>query len=1783
MLKALSDPSLDPLFWRAERLGAPSAWWQHVPFAHWIVCATAPRVLVELGTHTGVSYAAFCQAVAREQLATRCYAVDTWQGDPHAGAYGPEVLDELRPFHDGRFGAFSTLLQYTFDEALDHFEDGSIDLLHIDGLHTYQAVRHDFESWLLKLSDKAVVLFHDVNERSGDFGVWRLWGELRQRYPAFEFVHGHGLGVLAVGEDAPAPVAALCELNPDAVAMIRMRFARLGERWWMDTREQMLARDIGQRTAVSSAEAEQLRAEVARHSSEAEQLRAEVARHSSEAEAARAAAERAGEGFRAVSTRASRAEQETAGLRIRAEQAEARVPLIEAEARKASVRAAELGRALTQVQAERDNVLASTSWRATWAARAIGQHLPYWLRRAIRGSAKLGWWTVTIKLPRKLRERQEALRTNRQTADEPAVLAELPAEPPSSPLPATAAGSAVRPRLDRENTRAPRLVYVSSEPDTPGHRYRVLRPAATAESLGAGTGWMRLEEIAARIGEIEAADALIIWRAPWDERIAAAVDAARRGGAKIVFDVDDLMVVPELARREIIDGIRTQNLSEGPVRDHYARIRSTMTAADLCIASTEELAEHMRRALMPTTVLPNGVDHATIAASRLAARRRAAGPDDCLVRIGYAGGSRTHQRDFALCADAVAAVLRARPECRLVAFRAADGSQPCLDVEEFPALQGLEGQIEWRTLVPLERLPDEIARFDINLAPLEVGNPFCEAKSELKFFEAALADVPTVASPTGPFRRAIRSGQTGFLATTSGEWREALTRLVAEAPLRRRVARAARREALWRFGPERRAELMGSLLDLLHGRRRAANAFALKIRCRDAHLREPPIPDHEIVFAADRLATADVTVVVPLYNYASYVEEALNSVRAQTLAELDLVVVEDRSTDNSLAVALRWLEVNAARFNRVLLLRNRVNAGLAATRNAGFDAADTPYVLPLDADNRLLPECAAACLRTARDSGAAIAYPVIREFGTTQDLRGNQAFDPVRLQLGNYIDAMALISKAAWVAVGGYNRGRGGWEDFIFLCRLVECGFWGERVPGDPLAEYRVHPTSMMHVSNSQPKVIRRMMDEASTAHPWLRLVWPLPTPEPLMPSRSEKLLAPIPRDGKILEIGPSFGPVAPKSEGWNTTTLDHMTREGLVAKFTGQPGVDVTRIEEVDFVWSGGKLSDAVPTHERRTFDACIASHVIEHTPDLISFLNSLEVLLKETGVVALAIPDKRYCFDYFRPLTTTGQVLAAHLEGRSRHAPALAFDYAAYCAENGGNIAWGQLPPNGLRLVNLLETAREFSQIVRNSEDYVDLHAWCFVPASFELILFELAILGETDLRVERITPAEGCEFLCWLVRGGKAVVATLSEAAKADARLALLKRIVLETRAQADWLLAGEPGLATLPPALPSQLTDTAFSPLEKSLQPEAWAREIDPKTGGPTDDPARATPQFVDCMPAAETAARVTEGDWSTALPGLSGIGQVSSYYNHRVPCFERCLGGFQGERVLELGQLEGGARLAFLLPLLRCPETGQPLVLAPGGDALTSEDGSRRWPLVMGRPLLFPGMDAPTINSDAHLSNPLPASALSMIRSTAGPILHLSAGGSAERFEHVIEAEAAVFRHTDLICNVHRLPFANRVFDAVIALNAFEHYRDPRAAAREILRVLRPGGRVLIHTAFLQPLHEAPWHFYNCTRYGLEAWFEDFETEKLHVSQNFHPGYSLSWLASECELALRTRMSGSEADAFLAAPLQRFASLWRMPESARAGEPIWNTLATLPQDLQEKMAAGFEFVGRRRED
>lgn len=174
------------------------AWSRHLPFAYELVREMRPRILVELGSHKGESYFGFCQSVKDHSLQTVCYAVDTWEGDSQAGFYGDEIFTRVNEINLANYAHFSYLVRSLFDDAAKQFSDHSIDLLHIDGLHTYEAVKNDFNTWIGKMSEKGIILFHDIMVRHGDFGVWKLWEELQRNYPTFTFKHGYGLGVLFV-------------------------------------------------------------------------------------------------------------------------------------------------------------------------------------------------------------------------------------------------------------------------------------------------------------------------------------------------------------------------------------------------------------------------------------------------------------------------------------------------------------------------------------------------------------------------------------------------------------------------------------------------------------------------------------------------------------------------------------------------------------------------------------------------------------------------------------------------------------------------------------------------------------------------------------------------------------------------------------------------------------------------------------------------------------------------------------------------------------------------------------------------------------------------------------------------------------------------------------------------------------------------------------------------------------------------------------------------------------------------------------------------------------------------------------------------------------------------------------------------------------------------------------------------------------------------------------------------------------------------------------------------
>jgi GT2 family glycosyltransferase/glycosyltransferase involved in cell wall biosynthesis len=210
---------------------SPSAWLGHLPFAGWIIREIKPKIFVELGTHHGHSYFSFCQSVMEADISTKCYAVDTWQGDFQTGLYNNEIFENVHTHNQKLYANFSHLLKMQFDDATSHFLDGSIDLLHIDGLHTYEAIKHDFETWLPKLAPGAVVLFHDTQVRERGFGVWKFWEELQARYSHhLEFSHSFGLGVLQL--DGAPRTKSFDWLEPTSKEqeILRNYFSALGER-----------------------------------------------------------------------------------------------------------------------------------------------------------------------------------------------------------------------------------------------------------------------------------------------------------------------------------------------------------------------------------------------------------------------------------------------------------------------------------------------------------------------------------------------------------------------------------------------------------------------------------------------------------------------------------------------------------------------------------------------------------------------------------------------------------------------------------------------------------------------------------------------------------------------------------------------------------------------------------------------------------------------------------------------------------------------------------------------------------------------------------------------------------------------------------------------------------------------------------------------------------------------------------------------------------------------------------------------------------------------------------------------------------------------------------------------------------------------------------------------------------------------------------------------------------------------------------------------------------------
>lgn len=286
--------------------------------------------------------------------------------------------------------------------------------------------------------------------------------------------------------------------------------------------------------------------------------------------------------------------------------------------------------------------------------------------------------------------------------------------------------------------------------------------------------------------------------------------------------------------------------------------------------------------------------------------------------------------------------------------------------------------------------------------------------------------------------------------------------------------------------------------------------------------------------------------------------------------------------------------------------------------------------------------------------------------------------------------------------------------------------------------------------------------------------------------NRNEVLLEGLNKEtAKIIELGPSFAPVAAKRDGWKTTIVDHTDQAGLWEKYGAYDSLDLSAIEQVDVIWGGELLHESFPEEEIGSFDAIIASHVIEHIVDPISFLNSAAILLRPSGKVILAVPDKRLCFDCLRPVSSTGQVIAAFEAKRKRHSYAAVFDALAYDTRpEDGSPSWAKGAAFAPRFNGPLEGPMGLLKGYNENDNatYLDVHGWIFTPASFSLILLELQALNYVDWRVARIVEQGAVEFIAVLEHTGNL---RMPSDALAALRMQLLIKQLEETRDQANWL--------------------------------------------------------------------------------------------------------------------------------------------------------------------------------------------------------------------------------------------------------------------------------------------------------------------------------------------------------------------------------------------------------------
>lgn len=269
-----------------------------------------------------------------------------------------------------------------------------------------------------------------------------------------------------------------------------------------------------------------------------------------------------------------------------------------------------------------------------------------------------------------------------------------------------------------------------------------------------------------------------------------------------------------------------------------------------------------------------------------------------------------------------------------------------------------------------------------------------------------------------------------------------------------------------------------------------------------------------------------------------------------------------------------------------------------------------------------------------------------------------------------------------------------------------------------------------------------------------------------------DRLLTGITKEQFGLEIGPSLRPCAPKCKGYHVEIVDWLDRQGLIDKYQGM-GLDTSKIEEVDYIWDGRSYAEI--TGKYGSYDYIIASHVIEHVPDFVGFLNDCSSMLKPNGILSLAVPDKRFTLDHFRMVTTTGKVINDYLSKDKYGSMGALTDYWNHVTRRNGLISWKKVQDKKIKKTYEFIHDEDFN--LQSYKKHVgvkgvrDFHQNVFTPASFELLIYELWEYELIDLKIAALYDTATEEFIVSMRK------ATQRPVMSAEERMELIRRVSRE----------------------------------------------------------------------------------------------------------------------------------------------------------------------------------------------------------------------------------------------------------------------------------------------------------------------------------------------------------------------------------------------------------------------